>query len=303
MSTNPPKRVDVLSGIERRIKGVDTSKIRDRLYRVVDVIAASPTMSAAVQIIGVFACYMVYAIICSLMFGHMATLWADIGIVVLGAVWLVSYTYGAKSRKEPVVLVDDSYPETSGFDALCAVVLGVIALPVTIGVGGWMAEHIDKAERAQVSNAFGAMGGWAFVVVLLFAPIAEELVFRGAMIQRVFPHFVCATRKQAWTVWLLTAGLFALIHGTPSRMIYTLALGMYLMTLRQVCYRFTAWSFVLCVFVHMLYNFTSGLFTSVYMGAGTSFIVCACIVAFCSLISWQMIVAHRFAGKQLDVAA
>lgn len=303
MSTDPPKRVDVLSNIERRIKDFDTSKIRDRFYRLVDMIAASPSMSAVVQILGVFACYMMYAIICSLMFGHMATLWADIGIVVLGAVWLVSHTYGDKSRKEPVVLVDDAYPVTSGFDALCAIVLGVIALPITIGVGGWMAEHIDKAQRAQVSNAFGAMGGWAFVVVLLFAPIAEELVFRGAMIQRVFPYFVCATRKQAWTVWLLTAGLFALIHGTPSRMVYTLALGMYLMTLRQVYYRFTAWSFTLCVFVHMLYNFTSGLFTSVYMGAGTSFIVCAGIVAFCSLISWQMIVAHRFVGNQLDGTA
>ena len=303
MSTDPPKRVDVLSNIERRIRDVDTSKIRDRLYRVVDMIAASPTMSAAVQIIGVFACYMVYAIICSLMFGHMATLWADIGIVVLGAVWLVSHTYGAKSRKEPVVLVDDSYPETSGFDALCAVVLGAIALPVTIGVGGWMAEHIDKAERAQVSNAFGAMGGWAFVVVLLFAPIAEELVFRGAMIQRVFPHFVCASKTSAWIVWGMSAASFAFVHGTPSRMVYTLALGMYLMTLRQVYYRLTLWSFVLCVFVHILYNFTSGLFTSVYMGANTSFIVCACVVAFCSLISWQIIVAHRFVGRELDVIA
>lgn len=303
MSADPPKRVDVLSNIERRIKDFDTSKIRERFYRVVDMIAVSPSMSAVVQILGVFACYMMYAIICSLMFGHMATLWADIGIVVLGVAWLVSHTYGTQSRKEPVVLVDDAYPETSGFDALCAVVLGTIALPVTIGIGGWMAEHVDKAERAQVSNAFGAMGGWAFVVVLLFAPIAEELVFRGAMIQRVFPHFVCATRNQAWTVWLLTAGLFAFVHGTPSRMIYTLALGMYLMTLRQVYYRFTAWSFVLCVFVHMLYNFASGLFTSVYMGVSGTFIACACVVAFCSLISWQMIVAHRFVGKQLDVIA
>ncbi len=42
MSADPPKRVDVLSNIERRIKDFDTSKIRERFYRVVDMIAASP---------------------------------------------------------------------------------------------------------------------------------------------------------------------------------------------------------------------------------------------------------------------
>ena len=83
----------------------------------------------------------------------------------------------------------------------------------------------------------------AFVSLIIVAPVAEELIFRGYLLGKL--------RKYAptWVAVLLTAGLFAVAHGQFNVGLDTFALGVVLCLLR--IYSGSLWASIL---LHMLKN-------------------------------------------------
>lgn len=83
----------------------------------------------------------------------------------------------------------------------------------------------------------------AFLTLVVVAPVAEELLFRGYLYGKLRQWL------PTWLVIILTAGLFGLAHGAWNVGIDTFALGLVLASLRA--YTGNIWSSIL---VHMIKN-------------------------------------------------
>lgn len=83
----------------------------------------------------------------------------------------------------------------------------------------------------------------AFFTLVVLAPLAEELLFRGYLYGKL------RSAMPAWVAIVLTAGVFGYAHGHWNVGIDTFALGLVLATLRE--YTGNIWASVL---VHMLKN-------------------------------------------------
>lgn len=62
-----------------------------------------------------------------------------------------------------------------------------------------------------------------YLVIGIFAPVVEEMVFRGAMINALREQF-----KGVWVPILITAVLFALVHVNPAQMPHAFVMGILL---------------------------------------------------------------------------
>lgn len=93
---------------------------------------------------------------------------------------------------------------------------------------GWALAYLPVGRL--LAAACGALplsaGGQSFVLHCLAAPLAEELVFRGAVQRALQPL------GPRWAVGL-QAVLFAAQHGGPAAAAYALALGLVLGAMRQ----------------------------------------------------------------------
>lgn len=63
---------------------------------------------------------------------------------------------------------------------------------------------------------------WGFFAVGLLAPVAEEMVFRGALLRMML------TRLGPWTAITISAAAFALCHFNPAQMPHALIMGLLL---------------------------------------------------------------------------
>ena len=64
-------------------------------------------------------------------------------------------------------------------------------------------------------------GGYFAIAIL--APLAEEIVFRGAIVGRL-----AQVAKNRWAAILVSALLFALVHGNPVQMPHAFVIGVFL---------------------------------------------------------------------------
>jgi len=80
---------------------------------------------------------------------------------------------------------------------------------------------IDEATEA-LSQIMSATGGYA--VICLLAPIAEELVFRGAALRMLLQW----KPEHRWLMILLSALLFAVAHMNPAQFIHPVLIGLLL---------------------------------------------------------------------------
>ena len=82
-------------------------------------------------------------------------------------------------------------------------------------------EYIDEAE-AEAMLIMNTRGGYA--VVCLLAPVAEELVFRGAALRTLL-----AWKPQyRWLMIVLSALLFAMAHLNPAQLLHPFLIGLLL---------------------------------------------------------------------------
>lgn len=91
----------------------------------------------------------------------------------------------------------------------------------------WMIEWIDadvpngieKVLRALMSDGFG------YLSVGILAPIAEEILFRGAILRCLFTLF---SKRMHWLPIVLSALIFGLAHGNMGQAPHAVALGLLL---------------------------------------------------------------------------
>lgn len=82
-------------------------------------------------------------------------------------------------------------------------------------------KYIDEAEAVAV-QMMNTRGGYA--VVCLLAPVAEELVFRGAVLRTLLVW----QPQRRWLMIALSALLFALAHLNPAQLLHPLLIGLLL---------------------------------------------------------------------------
>ncbi|MBR6320917.1 MAG: CPBP family intramembrane metalloprotease [Prevotella sp.] len=82
-------------------------------------------------------------------------------------------------------------------------------------------QYIDQAEMVA-TQLMSTTGGYA--VVCLLAPVAEELVFRGAALRSL----LLWKPECRWTMIFLSALLFALAHVNPAQFLHPLLIGLLL---------------------------------------------------------------------------
>ncbi len=103
---------------------------------------------------------------------------------------------------------------------------------------------LDQAQDVGFDNlSFGYEYVLAFVTLIVLAPIAEELLFRGYLYGKLRKYV------PLWAVILVTSALFGLAHGQWNVGLNTFALGIVLASLREVTG--SIWAGVL---LHMLKN-------------------------------------------------
>lgn len=85
----------------------------------------------------------------------------------------------------------------------------------------WVQEYVEKAEQTA-TQLMNTTGGYA--VVCLLAPVAEELVFRGAALRTL----LLWQPERRWLMIFLSALLFALAHVNPAQFLHPLLIGLLL---------------------------------------------------------------------------
>ena len=91
----------------------------------------------------------------------------------------------------------------------------------------WLQEQLPELPNL-VEGQFEMMLGnyWGYVVIGLLAPLAEEVVFRGAMLRSLLSSSLLAGRP--WLAIALSALLFAVGHLNPAQMPHAFIVGLFL---------------------------------------------------------------------------
>lgn len=83
-------------------------------------------------------------------------------------------------------------------------------------------QQFSREAEAQIYEIVGTRGG--YFVICLLAPVAEELVFRGAVLRALLRW----RPSQRWLMIVVSALLFALIHMNPDQMPHAFLAGILL---------------------------------------------------------------------------
>ena len=106
---------------------------------------------------------------------------------------------------------------------------GVMSWSVLAAIGAilpsmWIQEQMPPLPNV-LDESFNMIlkDRWGYVVVGLLAPLAEELVFRGAILRSLLLSF-----RRPWVAIFVSALLFALVHANPAQMPHALLVGLLL---------------------------------------------------------------------------
>lgn len=164
---------------------------------------------------------------------------------------LLSRGIGSRSMRHDYGLA------VTGRDVLIGLPLGVFCQFVLVNIVNWplsrvfpehfSAEEVERRARELSDSAHGAWVILLVLVVVVGAPVIEELVYRG-LVQQGLANSLGPVKS-----WLIAAVLFAAIHFQPIEFpglfAFALVLGW--------CYRSTN-RLGLCIITHMAFN-ASGL--------------------------------------------
>ena len=90
----------------------------------------------------------------------------------------------------------------------------------------WLQEKMPLPNIME--NEFTAVlsSPWGYPTICIFAPVVEELIFRGAVLRALMEGF--GNTKNHWLPIFISALLFALIHINPAQMPHAFLLGLLL---------------------------------------------------------------------------
>ena len=97
---------------------------------------------------------------------------------------------------------------------------------------------------------------WGYLVVCILAPLAEEVIFRGAVLRTMLEHWEGSKR---WTAIIISALLFGLAHMNPAQIPHAFLMGVLLGWLYE-----RSSSLIPCVVLHCANNTIAYLMTAAY---------------------------------------
>ena len=99
----------------------------------------------------------------------------------------------------------------------------VIAAVGTIVPSGWMMEQMPDLPNI-VEQEFTTLlsNRWGYITIGLLAPVAEEVVFRGAILKSLL------TKYRPWLAIVLSAVIFSVGHLNPAQMPHAFLIGLLL---------------------------------------------------------------------------
>lgn len=99
--------------------------------------------------------------------------------------------------------------------------LGAI-IPLTFLYEQLGIEMADSAERLFASLM---KEPWGYVAVGILAPLAEEIVFRGAILRTLLDMM---SKKNHWVAIMISAAIFGVVHGNMAQFVNALLMGLIL---------------------------------------------------------------------------
>lgn len=88
-------------------------------------------------------------------------------------------------------------------------------------------EQIGIEMDADTERVFASLmkEPWGYVAIGILAPLAEEIVFRGAILRTLLDM---VSKKNHWVAIFISAAVFGLIHGNEAQFINALLMGLLL---------------------------------------------------------------------------
>ena len=109
---------------------------------------------------------------------------------------------------------------------------GVLFWTVTMTIGlilplEWIYERMQIAMDDSVAQLFDGIlrDPYGYFAVGIIAPVAEEMVFRGAVLRTLLK---CFDKKMVWVAIAISALLFALVHGNKAQGVHAFIMGLIL---------------------------------------------------------------------------
>ncbi len=161
--------------------------------------------------------------------------------------WMVIFYFWYRKLKNRV-----TEPKIKLWNVKNIVLIAVIGIGFNLATGGLMElilphfEELMEQYSEMMESLFMGNPVLLIISIVIFAPIAEELIFRGVILQKAlkFSPFIVAN--------ILQALLFGIFHMNLVQGIYAFALGL---VMGYVSYRFrTLWASIV---LHAIYNGSS----------------------------------------------
>ena len=133
----------------------------------------------------------------------------------------------------------------------------IIAAVGTIAPSLWLQSVLDfLPDLAGEELLDFIQHRWGYLVVCILAPLAEEVVFRGAVLRTMLEHWEGSKR---WTAIIISALLFGLAHMNPAQIPHAFLMGVLLGWIYE-----RSRSLIPCVVLHCANNTIAYLMTAAY---------------------------------------
>lgn len=133
----------------------------------------------------------------------------------------------------------------------------IIASVGTIAPSMWLQSALDFLPDLAGEELLDFIRHrWGYLVVCILAPLAEEVIFRGAVLRTMLEHW---EGNKRWTAITISALLFALAHMNPAQMPHAFLLGLLIGWLYE-----RSRSLIPCVVLHCANNTIAYLMTAAY---------------------------------------
>jgi membrane protease YdiL (CAAX protease family) len=133
----------------------------------------------------------------------------------------------------------------------------IIASVGTIAPSMWLQSALDFLPDLAGEELLDFIRHrWGYLVVCILAPLAEEVIFRGAVLGTMLEHW---EGNKRWTAITISALLFALAHMNPAQMPHAFLLGLLIGWLYE-----RSRSLIPCVVLHCANNTIAYLMTAAY---------------------------------------
>ena len=103
---------------------------------------------------------------------------------------------------------------------------------VFLGLGSilplqWIYEQLNISLSMEMEEMFKSIMGnrWGYLALGILAPLAEEMVFRGAILRTLFNYF---NGRMYWVPIIVSALLFGLVHGNMAQLLNAFLIGILL---------------------------------------------------------------------------